>query len=672
MTHKLRFRQIHLDFHTSPAIPDIGVGFDKQQWQDTLKKGHVDSITTFASCHHGWSYYDTKVGKRHPNLDFDLLRAQFDASKEIDVNVPIYLTAGVHSRLAEEHPEWREVSAEGSFSGWTQSPLQAGFKTMCFNTPYLDHLCEQIREVVALFPNCDGIFLDIIDQGPCCCQSCMESMQRKGFDPLSDEDRKAHAKQVLENYYIQTTKAATDENPDMPIFHNSGHINRGDKNILKYFSHLELESLPTGGWGYDHFPMSAKYCKKIDKDLLGMTGKFHTTWGEFGGYKHPNALRYECAAMLAFGSKCSVGDQLHPSGSLDESTYAIIGASYKEVEEKEPWCTDTVNVADIAVLSSDAVNQCRDSAADIGACRLLLESHYLFDLIDADMAFDGYKLLILPDDIRVSVDLKNKLDAFLDQGGKLMLTGESGLNEEGTGFLFDIGAKFAGKNEFEPDYLMAMDELKPDITQSPLVMYAASQRITAETGRSLGKVCNSYFNRTYQHFSSHQHTPNNPDDCSYDCGTLNGNILYLAHPIFTIYRGLGAVAYKQVVVKAIDRILGRDKSLVTNLPSTARVSLMHQEKENRSILHLLYANTINRGGAMQLSGGNLESQAGSVEVIEELLSLHNVEVTLKSAVPVTKVMLEPQGKKLAFIQTGDEITLKIGEFSCHQMVVLEH
>lgn len=672
MSHHLRFRQVHLDFHTSPAIPDIGVGFHKQQWQDTLKKGHVDSITLFASCHHGWSYYDTKIGKRHPALDFDLLRAQFDASKEIDVNAPIYLTAGLHNMMADAHPEWRELSVDGSYAGRTQSPLEAGFKNMCFNTPYLDHLCEQIREVVTLFPNCDGIFLDIIDQGPCCCQSCMESMQQKGFDPQSDEDRKTHAKLVLENYYIQTTKAATDDNPDMPIFHNSGHISRGDNDILKYFSHLELESLPTGGWGYDHFPMSAKYCKKIDKDLLGMTGKFHTTWGEFGGYKHPNALRYECAAMLAFGSKCSVGDQLHPNGTLDDSTYDIIGAGYKEVKEKEAWCTDTVNVADIALISSDAVNQCRDSDADIGACRLLLESHYLFDIIDADMAFDGYKLLILPDNIRVSADLESKLDAYLDQGGKLLLTGESGLNEAGTEFVVDIGAKYAGKNEFEPDYLMAIDELTPDITRSPLVMYTASQKIVAEPGRSLGKVCNTYFNRIYKHFSSHQHTPNNPKDCQYDCGTLNRNILYLAHPVFTIYRRLGAVAYKQYVVKAINQILGDGNSLITNLPSTARVSLMNQEKENRSVLHLLYANTINRGGAMQLPGDNLESQASSFEVIEEMLPLHDVEVTLKLDKPVTKVTLEPQGEELEFSSIGDQVSLKIDEFSCHQMVVLNY
>ena len=29
--HHLRFRQVHLDFHTSPAIPGIGLAFDKDE-----------------------------------------------------------------------------------------------------------------------------------------------------------------------------------------------------------------------------------------------------------------------------------------------------------------------------------------------------------------------------------------------------------------------------------------------------------------------------------------------------------------------------------------------------------------------------------------------------------------------------------------------------------------
>jgi hypothetical protein len=38
--------------------------------------------------------------------------------------------------------------------------------------------------------------------------------------------------------------------------------------------------------------------------------------------------------MLAFGSKCSVGDQLHPDGEMNRDTYELIGAAYSEVEEK--------------------------------------------------------------------------------------------------------------------------------------------------------------------------------------------------------------------------------------------------------------------------------------------------------------------------------------------------
>ncbi len=62
-------------------------------------------------------------------------------------------------------------------------------------------------------------------------------------------------------------------------------------------------------------------------EFLGMTGKFHTTWGEFGGYKHPNALRYEAGLSIANGAKCSIGDQLHPEGLMDKATYELIGAA---------------------------------------------------------------------------------------------------------------------------------------------------------------------------------------------------------------------------------------------------------------------------------------------------------------------------------------------------------
>ena len=290
--HNLRFRQIHLDFHTSIDIDGIGEKFNKEKWQNTLKLGHVDSITIFSKCHHGLSYHPTKVGKMHPNLKFDLLKAQYEACKEIGVNAPIYISVGWDVLAATEHPEWRCTGYNEKDRGYSGGGLTSLWQTMCFHSPYIEYLAEQTKEVVEIYPNCDGIFFDIILQKDCVCPYCLKWMYENNLNPELAEDRKKCGEHAMLRYYETLTAAAKSTNPDMPVFHNSGHIDKSKTDILKYFSHLEIESLPTTGWGYDHFPVSAKYTQNLGYDFLGMTGKFHTSWGEFGGYKHPNALRY--------------------------------------------------------------------------------------------------------------------------------------------------------------------------------------------------------------------------------------------------------------------------------------------------------------------------------------------------------------------------------------------
>src|SRR5690606_32597222 len=176
----------------------------------------------------------------------------------------------------------------------------------------------------------------------------------------------------------------------------------------------------------------------LGADYLGMTGKFHTSWGEFGGFKHPNALRYETALSLANGARCSIGDQLHPEGLMDEATYDLIGQAYAEVEAKERWCEGVESVADFALLSLEAhqsytlgAPETRHIKADAGAVRMLLEGKLLFDVIDRDADFSRYKVLILPDAVTVDGALMQKLKPFLQAGGKVLATGSSALKPSG-------------------------------------------------------------------------------------------------------------------------------------------------------------------------------------------------------------------------------------------------
>ncbi len=660
--HKLPFRQIHLDFHTSGELPDIGGDFNADQWIATLKAASVNSVTLFAVCHHGWHYHPTQVGNIHPHLKFDLLRRQFDALKSAGINAPIYITGGFNQQLADRRMDFQVIHPEGK----VVDPLIPCYKLLCFNTPYLDYLCDEVRETARLFPDCDGIFIDIISAPECFCPYCMASMAKLGLDAEKKADRDKHRKLVLDNYYRKILAALREVSATMPLFQNSGHVPRGERKLYGYMTHLELESLPTGGWGYDHFPMSALSAAHSGLDFLGMTGKFHTTWGEFGGFKDPNALRYECALMLALGSKCSVGDQLHPSAKLDPTTYEVIGAAYREVESREAWCENVKPVADIAVLSSDSIEHAREhDDADTGVCRLLLESHCLFDLLSFDDDFDGYRLLILPDNVKVNAELKTKLDRYLAAGGRLLLTGDSGLDADGK-MIFDVGGSVAAVSEFSPDYILPEAEFLPEWCTTPFVMYTPSRRLTVTDGKSLGQVYDPYFNRTWRHFSSHQHTPNRPEPSGFASGVRKGQIAYLAHPVFTLYRRMGTVLLRKYMAKLIAALLeAPPTAAVTALPSSGRMTLAEQARDNRYVMHLLYAVMAPRGGG--------DDRPAGITVVEDLPVLHDVEATLRLPREVKTVTLQPAGEMLEFGRDADgAIRFTVPPFSCHAMIELAY
>ena len=653
----MRFRQVHLDFHTSEHIEDIGKKFDKKQFQTALKKGHINSITLFSKCHHGWAYHPSKANEIHPHLDFDLLGAQIQAAHEIGVKTPIYLSAGLDEKMAHRHPEWLVRNLDESTT-WAKDFTEPGYHKMCMSSPYLDYLVKQIEEVCKNY-DADGIFLDIAGVQPCYCQNCIAEREELGLNPYDENDVLKHAEMVYKRYAEKTRAAVDKYKPNLSLFHNGGHIRQGRRDLVNYNTHLELESLPTGGWGYDHFPFSARYCQGLGVDYLGMTGKFHGSWGEFGGFKHPNALRFEVTLAAANGAKCSVGDQLSPSGEMDMVTYDLIGSAYSELEGKEEWLDNVESVADIAIISPEAyvgdlstgqMTKVDDSGS--GVCRIMLEGKYLFDVIDFESDLSKYKVIILPDVIRADIDFAKRLREFCDCGGKVLATGKSALYENSNEFCLNLGAEWIKENPYKPDYFRPLEKIK-DMGDTGYIMYGNGEKIRC-IGNELGIRENPYFNRTRAHFCSHQHTPNS---CEYGgAGMTEGKDgIYIAWNIFADYAQSGELHLKQMAIFALDRLLDTAKTLKTNLPAQGIVTLMKQN--DRLICHLLYASPVKRGNG--------------IEVIEDIVPIYNVELAIKTDKKINKVYLAPQKEDIDFTYDNGYISVKLAKIECHQMVVFE-
>jgi hypothetical protein len=651
----MRNRQVHLDFHTSEKIAGIGSAFDPARFQAALRLGHVDSITVFAKCHHGWHYHPTSAGRVHPQLGFDLLRAQIDAAHAIGVKTPVYLSAGLDEQTYWREPGWARRDASGSVP-WAGSNDKAGFHEMCMNSPYLNQLAAQVEETARTY-DVDGIFLDIVGPRPCWCCRCVTERLAEGdaSDPVLIA---AQSRRVYLNYTRRMREALDRAKPGARIFHNAGHITRGALAIAGQNTHLELESLPTGGWGYDHFPLSAGYARTTGMEFLGMTGKFHLSWGEFGGFKHPNALRYEAAAAIAQGAAVSVGDQLHPDGAMEEATYATIGAAFAEVEAKEAWIGDVRSLAEVALLSFEAVGQTvhehgKGNGIDEGAVRMLLEGHVWFDVVDTRADWSRYKLLVLPDAIRPDAALAERLLAYVRAGGRILATGASGLKAGSDEQIFDFGAADAGPSPFSPEYIVPVEAVAP-WPRTAFVVYGAGRRLALRGGTVLAEREEPYFNRALGSFCSHQHTPNRrgaagPAIVSGPHGT------WIAHPVCHLYHERGQQILRELFMRALQREL-RGLQIESSLPSAGRVTLMRQDAQKRDVLHLLFATPVKRGNG--------------VEVIEDLIPLADVQVAVRRTAKPSTVRLVPEGKLLPFTYADGRVSFTVPTIVCHQMVEL--
>jgi len=649
---------IHLDFHTGPAIPDVGKDFDAEAFAQTFADAYVDSVTLFAKCHHGHLYYDTNRPERHPGLArrLDLLGSQIEALHRKGIGAPIYISVQCDEYAANTHPEWMALDADGRQVN-QGGPLGAGWQIMDMSSPYQDYFAEQLAEILDKFAPADGFFLDMCWDQPSCSKWAIDGMRRHGYDPADEADRARYAREVAHRYMTRFNgmiDRAHKGHGRVRIWYNS----RPKTNLhveKRFLRHVEIECLPTGGWGYAYFPYVARFVRPFGLPTLSHTGRFHKSWGDFNGLKPEAALCYETASILSLGITNGIGDQLHPRGKPDKATYELIGRAYKHIKDCEPWVVGGTLLSQIAVII-DPERGDHAGPDGLGVVRALQQLRHQFDLLPASADLGGYELIIVPESIRIDGVLKTKLDAVLDAGAAVLLSGDAALNEAGRPVLDRLGIAAHGLSPYSVTYLRPAKSVARGLAEIDHVMYERGFRMTPRKGATaLCRVVEPYFERTYEHFCSHGQTP--PDKLSrYAAVVQNGKAMTFAVPIFTAYGNHASLAYRQLLGNCIERLVP-EPLIRDGGPGHLETTVVR--KGRRTILHLISFYPARR------------TTSGNPEIIEDAFPLVDMPLSVKLERAPRRVFLAPAGADLRFQYVEGRAHTRVTTTEGHVMIVFE-
>jgi len=652
MSRSLPFRQIHLDFHTSPAINDVGSAFDPGEFARAMVKSHVNSVNLFAKCHHGHLYYDTNRPERHPGLsrNLPLLEQQIEALRRHGIKTPIYISVQCDEYAVNTHPEWAALQPDGRPAG--AGPLQPGWTILDMSSDYQEYLAEQTAEILEHFRPVDGIWFDMCWSQTSSSESAIRGMLKESMNPENAEDRDKYANLVSQRYMRRFHQMAQTASPGALVYFNGRKLPRL-RGEIDYFEQVEIEALPTGGWSYQYFPTNVRYVRNLGKPSVGMTARFHKSWADFGGLKPEAALIYETSQMVAHGAACCIGDQLHPRGTLDAAAYELIGRIYKRIEEREPWLAGAVPVTQIGVITPQKDARREFGTAIDGAVRMLSQLKHQFDILDQESDWKGYELLVLPDRVQVDAAFAERLTAYVAGGGKVLASGHSGLSEDGSEVIWKpLGVTAHGPSPFSATYIRFGDSVAPGAPQTDHVVYDRGIRVKAADAQAMAHVVEPYFERTYLHFCSHNQTPSDRLT-DYAAAALTGHVSYVSYPIFSAFSTHGNAPYRTLVKALLDRLI--EPIVRCDAPTGAEVTLTRQG--SRTIVHILYFSA--------------ERRAPGLDLIEDIVPLHNVPVTVRTERCPGAVTVVPEQRSIPFHWDNGHITFTIPVVPGHAMLAIE-
>lgn len=555
-------RAVHFDFHTMPGIDGLLSNFDAEEFARKLEENHVEYINVTARCNIGFSYYNTKIGKKYPGLTRDILQEVLDACHKRGIGVSAYINAGLNHELAADNYGWCKIGADGRVYG--EDKRDNFFRKMCYNSGYGEYLLSEIKEIAKY--DVDGIFCDCWKFHPCYCSACVSDMQKKGVDVFNQDQVTAYQRSVVLDMCKKIIKAAGKK---VRFYFNSMTP------LPEIDTHGEVECLTSSReWGNDYFYSAASFVRPQFDELLFMSGRFANSWGDFGGIKNVESMRGDLYDALMNGFGLSFGDHLHPVYGLENEVIERIGKVFEEKLLYEPYCDGAKYAAEIGLLVG---NEDFDAPLYMqGAARLLNELKIPFNSYPCKNDFSAVKLLIIPKDFDENKDeLGAKIKKFAINGGKIVFCGGGVFLANRLGI--KDGVSEIEKDESDNAYFINNDGGMRWAVYKPCALLIKSD------GKELAKYVAPTFNFGFDGRQAYFYRPQGAVT-NYSSVVAGKNAAYISFDILEAYGESFLKEHRNLLGTVIDELLPERDIICSGLPSFATVSLT--EKDDFKVFHV--------------------------------------------------------------------------------------
>lgn len=692
------WRKVILDFNNTADVRGVGAGFDPTEFGATLRGAHADAAVVIAKDVNGTCYFPTTHGPQHPEPGVDqLLGRQVAACREIGIQVQVCYPYWDDTYLATEHPEWLVVRRGGQTDLIAEGE-PVGVKQLCISHPELLELVLQHTTEIVEHCEPDGLWYDMLNPAPfsvgeCFCDRCVAALRKAGEDPDDFDTQQCRQDALFTDVVGQLSAHVRKLRPDLMVEYNTMAV-LGSSSRMGHFDSVEVEALPTGMWGYGYLPLHGRYARSFGTTVYGLTGRFVTHWGDYGGLKHPTQLRSELAAIVAQGFRCDIGDDPGPSLRLDQATYATIGEAYAEIERIEPYLTDAAPVIEAAIvvdglplgqLSADVatddsvgaelieqlgaaeeawLGQFLLSTSVSGLARLLTEHEVQYDVVDATSDWTRYRLVVLPESLVVDPDLAERLRRYLAGGGAVVAAGNALLlHGQDDSWADELRGAYAGPTPFDRPYTRVRGPLlgHPDrYARYDFALYGGSDRWAVNDDRAMVHAVLTEPTGDPMHLADYA-VPASGVPTEFATVLEVGRLGAFSFPIGRSYFQHGYWVYRELFGRILHGLL--PTPLVrTSAPPSAEVSVTHQEaaadRPERWIVHLV-------------THSPLRGRRGLSDRLDAPAPLRDVTIELAVQASIVTAVEARSGCRLPVEQKDGSVRVTVPEVDVAATVVLE-